>query len=161
MTTTNPEAKGVPHLRWTSLEDSARAYFSATPLQRIYIIRMGVPAKFVAVITQRMRIPKDTLYSSLNLARATIDRKVQNEQLLNQDESERVLAIAKLIGQADTIVRESGVTEDFNPSQWVAAWLQRPHPALNGKRPAELMDTGDGRELVADLLAKQQSSVYT
>src|SRR5262245_10470376 len=104
MTTTRPEATGVPHLRWTSLEDSARAYFSATPLQRIYIIRMGVPAKFVATIAQRMRIPRDTLYSSLNLARATIDRKVQNEQLLNQDESERVLAIAKLIGQADTIV---------------------------------------------------------
>ena len=67
----------------------------------------------------------------------------------------------ELIDQVDAMVRESGVTEGFNPSQWVAAWLQRPHPALNGKRPAELMDTGEGRELVAELLAKQPSSAYT
>jgi hypothetical protein len=33
-------------------------------------------------------------------------------------------------------------------------------PALDGKAPGELMDTVDGRALVSDLLAQQQSGAY-
>ena len=155
------EPENTPHLRWSSLEQSARAYYRATPMERIRIIKSRVPAKFVTVMSLRMKIPREKLYSSLNLARATIDRKVRKEELLSQDESERVLGVARLVGQAETIVKESGNAEGFNPSEWVAGWLQHPHAALGGKSPAELMDTGDGRELVADLLARQQSGAYT
>lgn len=149
-----------PHLPWDSLEKSARTYFRASPLERIRIIKQRVPAKYVQTLTVSMKMPKETLYGTLNLARATIDRKVLRKELLNQDESERVLAITKLVGQADSIVRESGVAEGFSAAEWIAGWLQRPHPALGGKRPGELMDTADGRDLVTDLLARQQSGVY-
>jgi putative toxin-antitoxin system antitoxin component (TIGR02293 family) len=156
---THEHAK-VPQLQWDSLERSARAYFRASPLERIGIVKNRVPAKYVVTLTVGMKISKETLYVSLNLARATIDRKVVKQELLNQDESERVLAVAKLVGQADNIVQESGVGAGFNAAQWVAAWLQRPHAALGGKRPGELMDTADGRGLVTDLLAQQQSAAY-
>jgi uncharacterized protein (DUF2384 family) len=53
------------------------------------------------------------------------------------------------------------VVEGFSAARWVAEWLQRPHPALGGRRPGELMDTADGRELLTDLLARQQSGAYT
>ena len=148
-------------LPWNSLEKSARTFFEASPLERIHIIRQGVPAKFVVTISVSMKMPKETLYVTLNLARATIDRKVSKEELLNQDESERVLAMTRLVGQADRMVRDSGAMEGFSPAQWVAEWLQRPHPALGGRRPGELMDTADGRDLVTDLLARQQSGAYT
>jgi putative toxin-antitoxin system antitoxin component (TIGR02293 family) len=154
------EHEKTPHLLWDSLEKSARTYFCASPLERIRIIKRRVPAKYVLTITVSMKIPKETLYRALNLARATMDRKVLKKELLNQDESERVLAITRLVGQADSIVRESGVAAGFSAAEWVAAWLQRPHPALGGKRPGELMDTADGRELVTDLLARQQSGAY-
>jgi putative toxin-antitoxin system antitoxin component (TIGR02293 family) len=155
-----PEVEKPPHLAWDSMEKSARMYYGASALQRIQIIKQRVPARFVKIITISMKMSKETLYETLNLARATIDRKVLKKELLNQDESERVLAITRLVGQADNIVRESGTAEGFNAAEWVAAWLQRPHPALGRKRPAELMDTADGRELVTDLLARQQSGVY-
>jgi putative toxin-antitoxin system antitoxin component (TIGR02293 family) len=151
----------APQLPWSSLEKSARTFFEASPLERIHIIRQGVPAKFVLTISVSMKMPKETLYVTLNLARATIDRKVSKEELLDQDESERVLAMTRLVGQADRVVRDSGVMEGFSPAQWVAKWLQRPHPALGGRRPGELMDTADGRDLVTDLLARQQSGAYT
>ena len=154
------EREGPHHLPWDSLEKSARIFSRATPLERIQIIKQRVPAMYVLTITLGMKMSKETLYGTLNLARATIDRKVQKKELLNQDESERVLAITKLVGQADNIVRESGVVEGFSPAEWVATWLQRPHPALGGKRPGELMDTADGRDLVTDLLARQQSGAY-
>lgn len=80
--------------------------------------------------------------------------------MLNQDESERVLGIARLVGQVDNMVRESGNPEGFNAATWVAKWLDRPQPALGGMRPAELMDTADGRGIVSDLIARMQSGAY-
>lgn len=154
------ERRKAPHLPWDSLEKSARAYFRATPLERVQIIKQRVPAKYVVTLAASMKMPKETLYGSLNLARATIDRKVLKKELLNQDESERVLAITRLVGQVDNIVRESGSAEGFNAAEWLASWLQHQHSALGGRRPGELMDTADGRELVSDLLACQQSGAY-
>lgn len=153
-----PEKPGL--LPWDSLERSARKFYRASPLERIRIIKQRVPAVYIRTITFGMKMSKETLYGTLNLARATLDRKVQKNELLNQDESERVLAIARLVGQAESIVRDSGVMEGFSAAEWVSSWLQRPHPALGGQLPGELMDTADGRDLVADLLARQQSGAY-
>jgi putative toxin-antitoxin system antitoxin component (TIGR02293 family) len=155
------EPDKAPHLPWDSLEKSARTYFRASALQRILIIKQRVPASYVQTITVSMKMSKETLYGALNLARATIDRKVLKKELLNQDESERILAITRLVGQADSIVRDSGTPEGFSAAEWVASWLQHPHPALGGRRPGELMDTADGRDLVTDLMARQQSGAYT
>jgi putative toxin-antitoxin system antitoxin component (TIGR02293 family) len=155
------EHEKTPRFPWHSLEKSARTYFRASPLERIRIIKERVPAVYVLTITVSMKMSKEALYGSLNLARATIDRKVLKKELLNQDESERILAITRLVGQADSIVRDSGVAEGFSAAEWVASWLQRPHVALGGRRPGELMDTADGRDLVTDLLARQQSGAYT
>ena len=58
------------------------------------------------------------------------------------------------------MVHESGDPRGFKAAEWVAAWLDRPHPALGGRRPAELMDTTDGRAIVFDLVARAQSSAY-
>ena len=41
-----------------------------------------------------------------------------------------------------------------------SSWLQRPHSALGGQPPGELMDTADGRALVAGLVAQMQSGAY-
>lgn len=95
-----------------------------------------------------------------NLARATVDRKIQKRQRLSQEESERILAVVGLIGQVDSIVQESGNPGGFDAPRWTAEWLQRPHPALGGRTPGELLDTADGRALVSDLLAQQQSGAY-
>src|SRR5438093_2244211 len=117
--------------------------YSFDAVKRIELVKEGVPAGLVVVISEEMAIPKDKLYSTIGLARATVNRKVREQQRLNQDESERVLGIARLVGQVETIVRESGNREGFDAAKWVARWLDRPQPALGGRRPAELMDTVD------------------
>jgi putative toxin-antitoxin system antitoxin component (TIGR02293 family) len=129
-------------------------------MERIQIVKSRVPASFVVTLTRRMQLPKEKLYSSLQLGRATVDRKIKNKERLTQEESERVLAIARLVGQADAMVQESGAPERFDAATWIASWLQRPQPALGGRAPSELLDTADGRNIVADLLAQQQSGVY-
>ena len=54
-------------------------------------------------------------------------------------------------------MRESGGPAHFDCARWVMTWLGQPLPALGGRRPAELMGTAEGRALVSDLLAQQQS----
>ena len=65
-----------------------------------------------------------------------------------------------VVGQAEAMVKESGNPRRFDAAKWVGAWLEEPQPALGGKRPAELMDTAEGRGMVADLLARMQSGAY-
>ena len=129
-------------------------------IERIELVKEGVPAGLLVLISEDMAISKDKLYTTIGLVRATINRKLREQQMLSQDESERVLGIARLVGQVDTMVKESGNPEGFDAAKWVAAWLDRPQPALGGGRPAELMDTADGRSIVSDLVARMQSGAY-
>jgi putative toxin-antitoxin system antitoxin component (TIGR02293 family) len=107
-----------------------------------------------------MQVPIDRLYRTLGLARPTIDRKMRTSQPLNTDESERVLALARLIGQAQNIVEESGRAQEFDAALWIAGWLNRPLPALDGRTPEEFVDTAEGQQLMSDLLAQQQPGAY-
>jgi uncharacterized protein (DUF2384 family) len=59
------------------------------------------------------------------------------------------------------MVDESGDPRGFNAAEWVAQWLDAPLQALGGRRPAELMDTAEGQAIVANLLERIHSGVYS
>jgi putative toxin-antitoxin system antitoxin component (TIGR02293 family) len=161
---TPPPARGAKRNRlWRDLLSRRlplAALYPFDAIERVELVKEGVPAGLLVLIAEDMAIPKDRLYATIGLARATVNRKLREEAVLNQDESERVLGIARLVGQVDSMVRESGNPESFSAAKWVAKWLDRPQPALGGKRPAELMDTADGRGIVSDLIARMQSGAY-
>ena len=144
---------------WRRL-DAAAALYRATHVQRVKLVKKGVPARYTGVLAAGMRMSKDKLYRTVGLSRATVDRKVRVNKRLNPDESERVMGIARLVGQAQSLVQESGGPADFDAARWLAEWLDSPLPALGGRRPGEFMDTAEGRALVSDLLAQQQSGAY-
>lgn len=106
------------------------------------------------------QVTRDQLYAWVGIPRATATRKLRLQGTLNQDESERVLGLARLIGHVQQIVAESGDDRDFDAGSWTAAWLSQPVPALGGRCPGEFVDTADGRELIAGLLARMQSGAY-
>lgn len=136
------------------------AMWAAGPLERVSWIKRGVPAQTVDLIARRMAVPKERLATTLGIARATIDRKVRENKPLSSDESSRVLGMGRLVGQVQAMVDEAGEAQAFNAAEWVAQWLERPLPALGGRRPAEFMDTPDGQQLVSDLIGRVQSGAY-
>lgn len=75
-------------------------------------------------------------------------------------EKARASGIASLIAQVQIMVEDSGNPEGFDAATWVGRWIDRPLPALGGQRPAELMDTPDGRALVSNIVACMQSGAY-
>jgi putative toxin-antitoxin system antitoxin component (TIGR02293 family) len=130
------------------------------PIDRVDVVRNGVPAEAVGVIAGDMGIAKERVYATLGMPRATIERKTRERQRLSADEGDRVVGLARLIGQVSDIVRQSGEPRGFDAAHWVAAWLDRPLPALGGRRPGSLMDTAEGREIVTGLVAQIQSGAY-
>ena len=99
-------------------------------------------------------------FAALNLSAATVNRKAARGQTLSSDESERVIGIARLIGQVQAIVEESGVADGFDAERWISRWLESSVPALGGRRPLDLLDTMEGQSLVSDTLARMQSGAY-
>jgi len=139
---------------------TASGLYFATELERVTIIRQGVPANILVQISSAMDISNDLLFSTLALPRSTVVRKIQNNEMLSAEQSERVVGLERLVGQVEAMVKQSGNPEGFDAGRWVGDWLQRPLPALDGKRPAEFMDTMEGQNLVARFLAQSQSGAY-
>jgi putative toxin-antitoxin system antitoxin component (TIGR02293 family) len=134
--------------------------FQLGQVERISVVRAGLPAMVLCTLAEDMQVTREQLYVWVGIPRATANRKIRLSAALSQDESERVLGLARLIGQVEQIVAESGTPEGFDPAAWTADWLAQPAAALGGKSPGEFLDTGDGRALVSGLISQMQSGAY-
>ncbi len=134
--------------------------FGMPSLDRADLVKRGAPSVMVNVISKEMEITKERFVHIVGLPRATVTRKIANKADLSADESERLVGLAKLIGQVQASVEEAGAPEGFKPAKWFAEWISQPLPALGGRRPEDLLDTADGRELVSKLLAQMYSGAY-
>jgi putative toxin-antitoxin system antitoxin component (TIGR02293 family) len=137
-----------------------RGVYEADPIARVMSIKQGVPAIVVDTVAREMKVPKERLLGTLGIARATLDRKAKDNKPLSPEESSRVMGLARLVGQVEAIVRESGNPEGFSAPEWVATWLAQPLPALGGHAPGELMDTAEGQQIVSNLLERARSGAY-
>lgn len=142
-------------------EASFAALYRMAPAMRVHMVREGAPPDFLKTLSSRTGIPRETLYAALGLAPSTMKRKLSRQQPLSPDESERALGIARLIGQVETMLEQSSSAEDFDAAAWLGRWLERPNPALDGVPPVDYLDTADGRQMIADLLARMQSGAYS
>lgn len=144
----------------TRMDLSFATIYRVEPIDRIQLIRNGVPARYINVISDSMGITKETLFKFLNLPKSTIDKKSVANQMLPIEQGERLIGMAKLVGQVETIVSESGNPDGFDAAKWVASWLEKPSPALGGEKPSAYLDTVSGQEMISDLLAKIQTGAY-
>ncbi|HEY1750250.1 MAG TPA: antitoxin Xre/MbcA/ParS toxin-binding domain-containing protein [Caulobacteraceae bacterium] len=134
--------------------------FKAAPLDRIKLVKSRLPASQAKKIIGDLPMPSASASRALNVSVSTLNRKTKNRETLTQDESERILGLAKLIGQVQAMVEDSGDPAGFDARAWTARWLTEPLPALGGVRPLDLMDTMEGQSLVAETLARIQSGAY-
>jgi putative toxin-antitoxin system antitoxin component (TIGR02293 family) len=86
--------------------------------------------------------------------------EAEQDHTLSPGESERIIGLARMIGQLEALIEESGNPEGFDAAAWMSCWLNDPLPALGGMRPIDLMDTEEGRALVSATLAKLRSGAY-
>lgn len=151
---------GWSHAAEHNISDVFRAVYRMDPVERIGLIEEGVEPALFTALAMSMRRSRESFGRLMGMPRTTVSRKLQKGEAFSTDDSERLIAAAKLIGQVENMVEESGNPEGFDAAQWFNQWLDKPLPALNNRPPADFMSTGEGRELLSRLLATAQSSTY-
>ena len=136
------------------------AVYRASPLERIAMIRRGIPASEAKRIFAELPIGQGAGFKALNLSAATVNKKAKQGDTLSREESERFVGFAKLVGQLEAMIQDSGDPTNFDARAWMARWLTEPLPAFGGARPADLVDTMEGQGLVSAALAQVQSGAY-
>ena len=139
---------------------SCIAVYRASPLERIDMIRHGIPASEAKRLFAELPIGQGAGFKALNLSPATVNRKAKLGQALSPEEGERIVGFAKLVGQLEAMIQDSGDPAGFDARAWMARWLTEPLPAFGGVRPADLVDTMEGQGLVSAALAQIQSGAY-
>jgi len=134
--------------------------YLASPEERIAMIREGIPAAEAKRIVGELFATQGAALEALKLSTATVNKKAKLGERLSPEESERVFGIARLVGQVEAMVAESGDATGFDARAWMARWLSEPLPALGGARPVEFMDTMEGQGLVSAALSRMQSGAY-
>jgi putative toxin-antitoxin system antitoxin component (TIGR02293 family) len=134
--------------------------YRASPFERISMIKHGIRATEAKRIIADLALGQGAALKALKLAPATVNKKARQDQTLSPGESERVIGIAKLVGQLEAMIEESGDSAGFDATAWMSRWLNEPLPALGGARPIDFMDTMEGQTLVSNTLAQLQSAAY-
>ncbi len=146
--------------RGLSYESPFMAIHGLSAIERSVMVEAGVPALLLSRLAETLAMSKERLYEIIGVSRATVDRKLKAHSTLSTADSEHAMGMARLVGQVEQMVQESGNPEGFDAGRWVAEFLGAPSPALGGRRPGDLMRTSDGRTVVSTLVAQMQSGAY-
>lgn len=164
---TPPKASATPD--WVALSYSghgvieyARRVARATPLEIIEIERGGVRSRLLKDLAAEMELPTQYIYRLVGVAKATAEKKITANEMISGSAGHATLGLVKLLGIAQGVVDQSTAegAKGFDTERWLGQWIQRPQPALNGKTPAEFLDTPTGVDLVARLLGALESGAY-
>jgi len=119
------------------------------PYQAWCAAHADVPALTLEIIAEDLGVPSHRVANWLGLSSRAMSRKVRLRRNLSVSESERVLALARIIGQLASTDASSDAQALEAVLRWLGSWFERPVPALAGLPPSAFMDTAEGRQLVS------------
>jgi putative toxin-antitoxin system antitoxin component (TIGR02293 family) len=135
---------------------------AATPLQLVDIERKGLRGRLLKDIAQEMDIPASRLFAIIGVPKATAEKKASSNEAIAGAGGQAALGMIRLLGIAQSIVDNStaDAARSFDAAKWLGLWIERPQPALGGKKPADLLDTPTGLEVVSRTLGAIESGAY-
>ncbi|MEJ7668257.1 MAG: antitoxin Xre/MbcA/ParS toxin-binding domain-containing protein [Casimicrobiaceae bacterium] len=144
------------------VDDYVRRVARATPMQIVEIERQGVFGSFIKDLSKRMEIPSSRIFAILGIPKATAEKKATAGERVAGRGGQAAIGMVKLLGIAEEIVANSTASEaqGFDATKWLGQWIERPQPALGGRKPADLLDTPTGVDVVARLLGSIESGAY-
>jgi putative toxin-antitoxin system antitoxin component (TIGR02293 family) len=110
----------------------------------------GLPVSAVDAIIQSGAVTADEA-SRLILAADEMEERRAGIQKLSQDESDRLIRVARVIASA---------TDTFGDAEKAARWLRVPNRGLGGLVPMELLASETGAALVHETLHKIEHGIF-
>lgn len=134
----------------------------ATPMEIVEVERRGIDSIFLKDLSKFMDIPAVRIFDIVGIPKATAEKKVAAKELIAGAAGQAALGLARLLATAKSIVENSTAAEakDFDAAKWLGQWIERPQPALGGRKPADLIGTPTGLEMVARVLGAIESGAY-
>ncbi len=134
----------------------------ATPVQMVEMERHGVAGTFITDLSKRMELPSSRVFAMLRIPPATAARKSAAGAVVDGRAGLAAIGMIKLLGIAQDMVEDSTAADanGFDTVKWLGQWIERPQPALGGRKPADYLDTPTGVEIVAQLLGAMRSGAY-
>ena len=141
---------GVVHSQIHGLKSKTGAV-ELSPGQLIECIRVGLPVQELEALQTSLNMPIDKLAPKLGISKATLHRR-KAQGRLGQEESDRVLRFARLMGKA---------VEVMEGEDSARRWLTSPQVGLGGATPLDYAETEVGAREVEDLLGRIEYGVYS
>lgn len=133
----------------------------ATPMELVHVERRGVDGRLLKDMARQMDIPMSRLFSMVGVPKATAEKKASANEVITGAGGQATLGMVRLLGIVQSIVENSTAdVRNFDAAKWLGQWIERPQPALGGKRPSELLDTPTGIEVVGRVLGTIESGAY-
>lgn len=117
-----------------------------TKMDRVNIIRKGLPFETIEVISCRAKLPVKRILQLLNIPQTTYNKKKKDHDFLSGRNSELLLVLAEVL--------DFGLEVFNGESAKFHHWLKKPNFSLGGVAPESLFDTLTGIEEVRNILYK-------
>jgi putative toxin-antitoxin system antitoxin component (TIGR02293 family) len=115
-------------------------------------VEKGFPVRTASIIAKRVDPSGRLLQAHHFIPKSTFHRRVKNMQPLTKEESEKILAVAKVFVQL--------LRQYHGDSKLAAHFLLREHPMLGGRTPIDVAkESTAGADLVLKLLAQAEAGV--
>lgn len=134
----------------------------ATPMELVEAERHGIDSIFLKDLSKCMDIPAVRIFDIVGIPKATAEKKVASKASITGASGQAALGLARLLSIARSIVDNSTADEakDFDVAKWLGQWVERPQPALGGHKPADLISTPTGLDMVTKVLGAIESGAY-
>ncbi len=131
----NAAGRMIAPRKWTlSLE--GKEYVWTNKMERVGIIRKGIPYGSIEIVSKRLNRPVKSVLSLVGMPQTTYNKKKSEHSLLDSRDSELVLLITELL--------DYGLEVFNNEEEKFQRWLKKPNLSLGGNSPESMLDTVTG-----------------
>lgn len=131
----NASGRKIVPRKWTLLLEG-KVYGWTNKMERLGIIREGIPYSSIEVVSKRLNKPVKSVLSLVGLPQTTYNKKKSEHSLLDSRNSELVLLITELI--------DYGLEVFNNEEEKFQRWLKKSNISLGGNLPESMLDTVTG-----------------
>ncbi|MGJ7031830.1 type II RES/Xre toxin-antitoxin system antitoxin [Niabella hirudinis] len=121
--------------KWT-LSIGKRTYSWTNDMERIEIVRRGLPYDAIEEIGKKIDRPVKMVLTAISIPQTTYNKKKKEQSLLEKKESELVLLISELV--------DYGIEVFNKEEEKFQRWLKKPNQSLSGNIPESMLDTVSG-----------------
>lgn len=136
-------AKTVHQPKWR-IKISADEYIWSNKMDRVDILRKGLPYEAIEVISKRADLPVKQILKLFGVPQTTYNKKKKDKDLLSNRDSEMILVLTELL--------DFGLEVFNNEAEKFHRWLKKPNISLGTATPESLFDSITGIQEVRNSL---------